>query len=53
MSLLILIGRGLDLKIEKSQVRPKGKLKKETGLMQDEESLDVRFSGYETLREFR
>ena len=28
MSLLILIGRGLDLKIETNQVRPKGKLKK-------------------------
>ena len=42
--MLILIGRGLNLKIE-IRVRPKGKLKK-TGQLRDEENLDVRFSGY-------
>ena len=42
--MLILIGRGLDLK-ELRTSETKGKID-ETGLKQDERSLDVRFSGY-------
>ena len=42
--MLILIGRGLDLK-ELRTSETKGKIE-ETGLIRDERSLDVRFSGY-------